>query len=62
MAEEHTPLTVAHSQLKLAYKKLELDSGIHKMLSLPKRSINVSINIRMDNGSVGVFNGVRVQH
>ena len=62
MAEEHTPLTVALSQLKLASKKLQLDSGIHKMLSLPKRSIIVSIDIRMDNGTVGVFNGIRVQH
>ncbi len=62
MAEEHTPLTVSLSQLKLACKKLELDSGMHKMLSLPKRSISVSIDIRMDNGTVGVFNGVRVQH
>jgi glutamate dehydrogenase (NAD(P)+) len=62
MAEEHTPLTVALSQLKLASKKLQLDSGMHKMLSLPKRSIIVSIDIRMDNGKVGVFSGVRVQH
>jgi glutamate dehydrogenase (NAD(P)+) len=62
MAEEHTPLTVSLSQLKLACKKLQLDSGMHKMLSSPKRSIIVSIDIRMDNGTVGVFNGVRVQH
>ena len=62
MAEEHTPLTVSLSQLKLACKKLELDSGMYKMLSLPKRSISVSIDIRMDNGTVGVFNGMRVQH
>ncbi len=62
MTEEHTPLTVALSQLKLASKKLGLDSGMHKMLSQPKRSISVSIDIRMDNGSVDVFNGLRVQH
>jgi glutamate dehydrogenase (NAD(P)+) len=62
MAEEHTALSVALSQLKLASKKLELDNGMHKMLSQPKRSISVSIDIRMDNGSVGVFNGIRVQH
>jgi glutamate dehydrogenase (NAD(P)+) len=62
MAEEHTPLTVALSQLKLACKKLGLDAGMQKMLSQPKRSIIVSIDIRMDNGSVGVYNGVRVQH
>lgn len=62
MTEGHTTLDVALSQLKLATKRLQLDSGICKMLSLPKRSISVSIDIRMDNGAVGVFNGVRVQH
>ncbi|HMK95399.1 MAG TPA: Glu/Leu/Phe/Val dehydrogenase [Candidatus Limnocylindrales bacterium] len=62
MAEEHATLNVALSQLKLATKKLGLDPGIYRMLSLPKRSIGVSIDIRMDNGVVGVFSGVRVQH
>ncbi len=62
MSEEHTPLTVALSQLKLASKKLDLDVGMLKMLCQPKRSITVSIDVRMDNGSVGVFSGVRVQH
>jgi glutamate dehydrogenase/leucine dehydrogenase len=62
MAEEHATLNVALSQLKLATKKLQLDPGIYRMLSLPKRSISVSIDIRMDNGVVGVFSGVRVQH
>jgi glutamate dehydrogenase/leucine dehydrogenase len=62
MAEEHTTLDVALSQLRLATKKLCLEPGIYRMLSLPKRSISVSIDIRMDNGVVGVFNGIRVQH
>ena len=53
---------MALAQLKLAAQKLELNSGIHKMLSQPKRSIAVSIDIRLDNGAIGVFNGVRVQH
>jgi glutamate dehydrogenase (NAD(P)+) len=62
MANEHTPLTVALAQLDLAAKKLRLDPGIHKILSQPKRSIMVSIDIRMDDCTVGVFKGVRVQH
>jgi glutamate dehydrogenase/leucine dehydrogenase len=62
MSEDHTALSVALSQLKLASKKLNLDYGMQKMLSQPKRSISVSIDIRMDNGAVGVFNGIRVQH
>ncbi|MBT0158824.1 Glu/Leu/Phe/Val dehydrogenase [Candidatus Bathyarchaeota archaeon A05DMB-2] len=62
MANEHAPLTVALEQLDLAAKKLRLDDGIHKILSQPKRSIMVSIDIRMDDCTVGVFKGIRVQH
>lgn len=62
MAEEHTPLSVAQTQLRLAAKKLHLDSGMHKMLSQPKRTLTVSIDVHMDNGTIGVFNGIRVQH
>ncbi|MCW4010771.1 MAG: Glu/Leu/Phe/Val dehydrogenase [Candidatus Bathyarchaeota archaeon] len=62
MAVEHTALSVALAQLNLAAQKLELNAGIHKMLSQPKRSIMVSIDIRLDNGDIDVFNGVRVQH
>jgi len=59
---EHTPLSVAQTQLRLAAKKLGLDSGMHKMLSQPKRTLMVSIDVHMDDGSIGVFNGIRVQH
>jgi glutamate dehydrogenase/leucine dehydrogenase len=62
MSEEHSGLTVALAQLELASKKLSLDTGMQKMLSHPKRSISVSMDIRMDDGSVGVFKGIRVQH
>src|SRR5512136_832469 len=62
MVDEHTALTIALAQLKLAAQRLQLDAGIHKMLSQPKRSIMVSIDVRLDNGTIGVFNGVRVQH
>ena len=62
MAQEHTALTVALEQLKIAAEKLELDPGIHSMLKQPKRSIIVSVTIKMDDCSIGVFNGCRVQH
>jgi glutamate dehydrogenase/leucine dehydrogenase len=62
MAQEQGSLNVAQEQLRLAAEKLQLDSGIHQMLSQPKRSITVSINIHRDNGELGVFQGVRVQH
>jgi glutamate dehydrogenase (NAD(P)+) len=58
----HTALTVAQEQLKLAAEKLELDPGIHEILKNPKRSIRVSVTIKMDDLTIGVFHGVRVQH
>ena len=58
----HTALTVAHEQLKIAAEKLELDHGIHEILKNPKRSIRVSVTIKMDDHTIGVFHGVRVQH
>jgi glutamate dehydrogenase/leucine dehydrogenase len=58
----HTALTVALEQLKIAAEKLELDSGIHEILKKPKRSLIVSVTIKMDDCCIGVFNGCRVQH
>jgi glutamate dehydrogenase (NAD(P)+) len=58
----HTALTVAQEQLKLAAEKLELDPGIHEILKNPKRSIRASVTIKMDDRTIGVFQGVRVQH
>jgi glutamate dehydrogenase (NAD(P)+) len=58
----HTALTVAQEQLRLAAEKLELDPGIYEILKKPKRSIMVSVTIKMDDCTIGVFNGCRVQH
>jgi glutamate dehydrogenase/leucine dehydrogenase len=62
MTQEHTALTVAHEQLKIAAEKLHLDKGLHEILKRPKRSILVSVTIKMDDHSIGVFDGCRVQH
>jgi len=62
VAQEHTALTVAQEQLKLAAEKLHLDKGIYEILKRPKRSILVSVTIKMDDHSIGVFDGFRVQH
>ena len=58
----HTALTVALEQLKIAAEKLNLNHGIHEILKKPKRSLMVSVTIKMDDNSIGVFNGIRVQH
>ncbi len=58
----HTALTVALEQLKIAAEKLNLDDGIHEILKKPKRSLMVSVTIKMDDHRIGVFDGIRVQH
>ncbi len=62
MEEEQTALTVALEQLRIAAEKLNLEPGMHEMLKHPKRSLIVSVTIRMDNGEMGTFIGCRVQH
>jgi glutamate dehydrogenase (NAD(P)+) len=62
MGETQTALNVALEQLRIAAEKLGLDPGIHEMLKHPKRSLIVSIIIKMDNDEIGVFTGCRVQH
>jgi len=62
MEKPQTALTVALEQLRIAAEKLKLESGIHEMLKHPKRSLIVSITVRMDNGEMGTFAGCRVQH
>ena len=62
MTQEQTALTVALEQLKMTAEKLNLDTGIHAILKQPKRSITVSVTIKMDDCNIGVFKGCRVQH
>jgi glutamate dehydrogenase len=48
--------------LDIAAEKLNLDSGIHEMLKRPMRTIIVNIPVVMDDGSIQVFTGYRVQY
>ncbi len=56
------PLDVALEQLKIAAEILKLDQGIHSFLKRPKRTLTVSIPIKMDDDIVEIFWGCRVQH
>ncbi len=56
------PLEMAKQQLALAAEKLALDPNIHEKLKYPKRTLIVSIPIRLDNGTIKTFTGYRVQH
>ncbi|BAJ50224.1 glutamate dehydrogenase (NAD(P)+) [Candidatus Caldarchaeum subterraneum] len=48
--------------LKTAAEHLNLDPGLHDVLKKPKRVVVVSVPVKMDDGSLRVFTGIRVQH
>lgn len=50
------------SQLEKSGKACGLDPNIIERLSHPKRAIEVSVPVRLDDGSVKTFKGYRVQH
>jgi glutamate dehydrogenase (NAD(P)+) len=55
-------LEMAREQLAHAAKYLDLDPGLHEVLSRPKRQLIVNFPVVMDNGEVHCYEGYRVQH
>lgn len=53
---------VAVSQFNDAAERLGLSQATRAILSKPKRELVVNFPVRMDNGSVEMFTGYRVQH
>jgi glutamate dehydrogenase (NAD(P)+) len=56
------PWHVAQQQFDLAADKLNLDPGLRQVLREPRRELHVHFPVKMDDGSVKVFAGFRVQH
>jgi len=53
---------MACDQFKLIADYLQIPSDMRDALLYPKRSVVVSVPVRMDDGSTKVFEGYRVQH
>jgi len=62
MAEHGAIFGAMLQEFDLAARILNLDPGIWKILTQPKRQIIVSCPVQMDNGEVEVFTGYRVQY
>ncbi len=62
MTEELNPFKIAQEQLDTAAKLLKLDPAVHSLLREPKRILEVTFPVRMDNGQVKAFKGFRVQY
>ncbi len=53
---------VAQQQFDLAAERLDLDQGMRLVLREPRREFTCHFPVHMDDGSVQVFTGYRVQH
>ena len=56
------PWAVAQQQFDLAAEHLHLDAGARQVLREPRRALTVTFPVKMDDGTVRVFTGYRVQH
>lgn len=59
---ELNPFKIAQKQLDTAAATLGLDEATHELLRWPQRELSVRFPVRMDDGSIRVFHGYRVQY
>jgi glutamate dehydrogenase (NAD(P)+) len=59
---ELNPFKIAQAQLDEAAEIMDLEPSVHELLRWPLREFHVTLPVRMDDGSVQVFHGFRVQY
>ncbi len=65
MPTTHAPINpwhVAQRQFDLAADRMNLDPGLRKVLREPERQLIVQFPVKLDDGSIEMFTGFRVQH
>lgn len=62
MSRLYSPYEETLRTLEMAAEMLGLDDDDYIQLKYPEREIKVSVPVRMDDGSIRVFEGYRVQH
>jgi glutamate dehydrogenase len=59
---KYNPFVTAQAQFDKVAEQLNLDTATRELLRNPLREYHFSIPIRMDDGTIKVFRGFRVQH
>jgi len=62
MVKKINAFDMAQIQFDTVAKLLQLDNEIAEILRWPQREYSFRIPVRMDDGSLKVFQGFRVQH
>ncbi len=62
LLDDETPFATMMSSFDLAAQKLGIDPAAYAILRKPDREVTVAVPVRMDDGSIRVFDGYRIQH
>jgi glutamate dehydrogenase (NAD(P)+) len=60
--QEINPWEAQNARFDFAARKLNLDEGLWKLLRSPSREVIVHFPVTLDNGTIDMFTGFRVQH
>jgi glutamate dehydrogenase (NAD(P)+) len=60
--EDLNSFRIAMRQFDTAAEKCGLEPGLREVLRRPRRALSLSLPVKMDDGSIYVFDGFRVQH
>ncbi len=60
--EDLNSFRIAMRQFDYAAEKCGLEPGLCEVLRRPRRALSLSLPVKMDDGSIRVFEGFRVQH
>lgn len=62
LLDDETPFATMMSAFDEAAHELGIDQAAYAILRKPDREISVAVPVRLDNGSLTVFDGYRIQH
>jgi len=60
--QANNPFLTSQKQLQECARIMNLDTSLYEILKVPKREIHLNIPLKMDDGSMKVFQGFRVQY
>jgi len=62
VADQLKPFAIAQQQLDQAARIMELEPTTHELLRWPMRELQFTLPVRMDDGTIKIFHGLRVQY